>query len=120
MAKIWSDRFEEGLNPFIESFNASIKFDFLLLEEDLDGSVAHARMLGRTGIITSEEAEQLEYGLEKIRMEVSQGFCKPDDLSDEDVHMFVDSLIAVGSYMNFLNLAYSLVIKKDHCFHPAL
>ncbi len=90
MGKTWSDRFEEGLNPFIESFNASIKFDFLLLEEDLDGSVAHARMLGRTGIITSEEAEQLEYGLEKIRMEVSEGLYKPDDLSDEDVHMFVE------------------------------
>ena len=76
--KTWSDRFEEGLHPFIESFNASIKFDFLLLEEDLDGSIAHARMLGKTGIITLEEASQIEKGLEIIRMEASKGIFKPN------------------------------------------
>ncbi|AAP99058.1 MULTISPECIES: argininosuccinate lyase [Prochlorococcus] len=89
MQKTWSDRFEEGLNPFIESFNASINFDFLLIEEDLDGSIAHARMLAKTGIITSEEADQLEAALQKIRLEASQGLFKPD-ISDEDVHMSVE------------------------------
>ncbi len=89
MVKTWSDRFEEGLNPFIESFNASIKFDFLLLEEDLDGSIAHARMLGKSGIISPDEADKLEQGLEKIRIEVANGLYKPE-ISDEDVHMFVE------------------------------
>ena len=56
MVKTWSDRFEEGLNPFIERFNASIAFDFCLLEEDLDGSIAHAKMLGLQGIISIEES----------------------------------------------------------------
>ncbi len=73
MVKTWSDRFEEGLNPFIESFNASIQFDYLLLEEDLDGSIAHARMLGERGIISPDEAYQLEEGLETIRKEVAEG-----------------------------------------------
>ena len=41
----WSDRFEQGLHPFIERFNASIGFDIELLQDDLDGSIAHARML---------------------------------------------------------------------------
>ena len=64
MTKTWSDRFDKGLNPFIEEFNASIEFDICLLEEDLDGSIAHARMLGIQGVITKEEAIKLEDGLQ--------------------------------------------------------
>ncbi|KGG13768.1 MULTISPECIES: argininosuccinate lyase [Prochlorococcus] len=90
MVKTWSDRFEEGLNPFIERFNASIAFDFVLLEEDLDGSIAHARMLGRTGIISLEEASQLESGLEKIRLEAAKGQFLPKQ-DDEDVHFAVEN-----------------------------
>ena len=67
LSKTWSERFDKGLNPFIEKFNASIEFDICLLEEDLDGSIAHARMLGIQGIITKEEALRLENGLQQIR-----------------------------------------------------
>ena len=55
----WSDRFEQGLHPFIEQFNASIGFDLTLLQEDLDGSIAHARMLAACGVIAEAEADQL-------------------------------------------------------------
>ena len=89
MAKTWSERFEEGLNPFIERFNASISFDLILLEEDLEGSIAHVQMLGKTGIITSEEASQIESGLETIREEASKGIFQPDFL-DEDIHTAVE------------------------------
>ena len=89
MAKTWSERFEEGLNPFIERFNASISFDLILLEEDLEGSIAHVQMLGKTGIITSEEASQIESGLETIRVEASKGIFQPDFL-DEDIHTAVE------------------------------
>ena len=89
MSKTWSERFEEGLNPFIERFNASISFDLILLEEDLEGSIAHVQMLGKTGIITSEEASQIESGLETIRVEASKGIFQPDFL-DEDIHTAVE------------------------------
>ena len=89
MTKTWSDRFEKGLNPFIEKFNASIDFDICLLEEDLDGSIAHARMLGIQGIITKEEAITLENGLQQIRKEAADGLFQPD-ISDEDVHFAVE------------------------------
>ena len=89
MTKTWSDRFDKGLNPFIEKFNASIEFDICLLEEDLDGSIAHARMLGSQGIISKEEAIQLENGLQQIRKEAADGFFKPL-ISDEDVHFAVE------------------------------
>jgi len=89
LAKAWSDRFEKGLNPAIERFNASIPFDINLLEEDLDGSIAHANMLGDCGVITDEESKQLVEGLEKIRKESAEGVFK-GTLIDEDVHFAVE------------------------------
>ncbi len=90
MVKPWSDRFEEGLNPFIERFNASIGFDALLLQEDLDASIAHAKMLGKSGIITTDESSKLVKGLDQIRLEASQGIFTPC-LEDEDVHFAVEN-----------------------------
>ena len=88
-AGTWSDRFEQGLHPFIEAFNASIGFDLTLLQEDLDGSIAHARMLGACEVITAAEAEQLIQGLETIRSEAAAGSFQPG-LEDEDVHFAVE------------------------------
>ena len=85
----WSDRFDQGLHPAIERFNASIGFDITLLQEDLDGSIAHARMLADCGVITSEEATQLCEGLETIRSEAAAGSFQPG-LADEDVHFAVE------------------------------
>ncbi|MAR07182.1 MAG: argininosuccinate lyase [Cyanobium sp. NAT70] len=85
----WSDRFEQGLNPFIEAFNASIGFDFNLLQEDLDGSIAHARMLASCDVISAEDADQLVQGLERIRSEAKDGLFQPG-LSDEDIHFAVE------------------------------
>ena len=85
----WSDRFDQGLHPAIERFNASIGFDITLLQEDLDGSIAHARMLADCGVITAEEATQLCRGLETIRSEAAAGSFQPG-LADEDVHFAVE------------------------------
>ena len=85
----WSDRFEEGLHPSIERFNASIGFDITLLQQDLDGSVAHARMLGRCELISTQESEQLIEGLETIRREAVAGDFNPG-LEAEDVHFAVE------------------------------
>ena len=85
----WSDRFEQGLHPAIERFNASIGFDITLLQEDLDGSIAHARMLAECGVIAQAEADQLCSGLEQIRAEAAAGSFQPG-LDDEDVHFAVE------------------------------
>ena len=55
MAKVWSKRFDNALDPFIEKFNASISFDRKLILEDLDCSIAHAKMLGKTKVLSSSE-----------------------------------------------------------------
>jgi argininosuccinate lyase len=88
-ASTWSQRFEQGLHPAIERFNASIGFDIALLQDDLDGSVAHARMLGGCGVISEAEAEQLIAGLEQVRVEAAEGQFNPG-LEAEDVHFAVE------------------------------
>lgn len=85
----WSDRFETSLNPMIAVFNASIGFDIELIEYDLTGSVAHAQMLARQGIISTEEGETLVKGLEQIRLEYRDGNFNPG-VEQEDVHFAVE------------------------------
>jgi argininosuccinate lyase len=87
--KTWSDRFESALHPAIARFNASIGFDIELIEYDLTGSIAHAQMLARQGIISEAEAEQLASGLEQIRQEHREGNFNPG-IDQEDVHFAVE------------------------------
>ncbi|MEB3292987.1 MAG: argininosuccinate lyase [Synechococcales bacterium] len=104
----WSQRFEGSLHPAIAAFNASIGFDIELIEYDLTGSQAHARMLGQQGILTSEEAEQLVQGLETIRQEYRQGQFNPG-VEDEDVHFAVEKRLTalVGDVGKKLHTARS-------------
>lgn len=85
----WSQRFESALHPAIAQFNASIGFDIELIEYDITGSQAHARMLAHTGIITPKEGETLVQGLEQVRQEYRQGQFQPG-VEAEDVHFAVE------------------------------
>lgn len=85
----WSQRFEAGLHPTIARFNASIGFDIELIEHDLAGSVAHATMLGHTGIISREEARTIVAGLEQIRSEWRADAFRPG-VEAEDIHFAVE------------------------------
>ncbi|MGH2414038.1 MAG: argininosuccinate lyase, partial [Microcystaceae cyanobacterium] len=85
----WSDRFEGSLHPVIARFNASIGFDIELIEYDLTGSIAHARMLAHVGIISEAEAQQLVAGLEQIRQDYREGQFNPG-IEQEDVHFAVE------------------------------
>ncbi len=89
MAKVWSNRFDNSLNPFIETFNASIGFDKKLILEDLDCSIAHAKMLGKTQVLTSSEALQIINGLETIKAEYLEGNFHPSAPS-EDIHYCIE------------------------------
>jgi argininosuccinate lyase len=85
----WSQRFEGALHPAIARFNASISFDIALVEYDITGSQAHAKMLAHTGILPVAEAEQLVQGLEQIRQEHRNGTFQPG-IDAEDVHFAVE------------------------------
>ncbi len=85
----WSDRFEGTLHPAIAKFNASIGFDLQLIEYDIAGSIAHARMLARTEIISTIEGDTLVAGLEQILQEYRSGNFQPG-IDAEDVHFAVE------------------------------
>jgi argininosuccinate lyase len=88
--KPWGGRFNQATDPTVERFSASIHFDQALARHDLRGSKAHARMLGRTGLIPSEDADSLVAGLEKIAQEIEAGSF-PFDPALEDIHMNIEA-----------------------------
>ena len=92
MSKAWSARFESGLNPFIQKFNASIHFDKNLIIEDIDCSIAHARMLGHQDVITKEESKRIIEGLNEIKIDYQNGSFEPDYPS-EDIHYAIENLL---------------------------
>jgi argininosuccinate lyase len=87
--KAWGGRFDGGTDRFVEEFTASIPFDVLLYRQDIAGSIAHARMLGKQKIIPRAEAERIISALEAIRKEIEAGKMS-FDMSDEDIHMAVE------------------------------
>ena len=89
MSKTWSSRFEKSLDPFIEQFNSSINFDKNLILEDLDCSVAHARMLGVNQVISLEESEMIINGLNEIKNQHLNGEFVPC-FPSEDIHYCVE------------------------------
>src|SRR3954470_18155935 len=82
-------RFADPQDPRFRAINTSIGFDYRLASHDLDGSVAHARMLARVGILDDTELAELERGLSEVRAEIEEGrFDVKED--DEDIHMAVE------------------------------
>ena len=89
---LWKGRFKKELNEKANEFNASISVDKLLVEKDIIGSVAHATMLCKQGIISIEDKEAIENGLLNILDELNSGKLAVDE-SCEDIHTFVEGLL---------------------------
>lgn len=88
--KLWAGRFESELDAAVNDFNASIRVDSKMAEEDLTGSIAHAEMLGKTGILSEEDSALIVKTLSEIREEIREGKLKVD-LSAEDIHTFCEA-----------------------------
>jgi len=91
--KPWQGRFEEETSRILEDFSQSVSFDQELYPQDIRGSIAHARMLGRQGIITEEDANAIIEGLESILADLEGGL-KPWEPALEDVHMNIETLLS--------------------------
>jgi argininosuccinate lyase len=88
--KLWSGRFDKNTDRLVDELNASITFDKRMYKEDITGSMAHAKMLGKQGIIPSEDAEKIIAALADILADMEAGKI-PFDIADEDIHMCVEA-----------------------------
>ena len=90
MSKLWSGRFAASGAALLDEFNASLPFDKKLYAEDIKGSIAHATMLAKQGILTQVEADQIATGLLQIKQEIEEGSFV-FDIAHEDIHMSVET-----------------------------
>ena len=88
--KLWNGRFSGKTDRMVETFTASINVDKRLYRYDVEGSIAHCRMLAKQGIISEEDATALIQGLGEIKREIERGVFQYDD-SREDIHMHIEA-----------------------------
>ena len=92
MAKLWAGVTSGETDALADDFNSSIRFDCRMYRQDIEGSIAHAAMLGMQNIITAQEARQLQEGLKEILSDLDSGKLA-FDMGCEDIHMFVEQVL---------------------------
>lgn len=91
-SKLWGGRFSEPTDAFVERFTASVGFDQRLYEHDIRGSIAHARMLARVGVLTESEERRIVEGLEAVHADIEAGRFEWS-VGLEDVHMNIEAAL---------------------------
>ncbi|MDI6710993.1 MAG: argininosuccinate lyase [Bacillota bacterium] len=89
MADLWGGRFQKGSDPLMEEFHSSLAFDRRLYRQDIRGSMAHARMLGRIGVLTPDEVEAIVRGLAAVQDDIEAGRVAFTS-ETEDIHSLVE------------------------------
>lgn len=87
--KAWGGRFQSEPEAWVDAFNASINFDHLLIDEDIQGSIAHATMLAQQGILTEEESDTIIKGLQEIQHDYHEGNIEFTEAL-EDIHLNIE------------------------------
>ena len=87
--KLWGGRFRDGESSLMEDFNSSLSFDKRLWREDIQGSLAHAKMLEKCGIISKEDAEKIKKGLNETYKDIEEGKLLIEG-DYEDIHSFIE------------------------------
>ncbi|MGG5342417.1 argininosuccinate lyase [Enterococcus sp. AZ192] len=90
MKKLWGGRFEGKSEAWIDAFGASITFDQQLAQQDITGSLAHVKMLAKTGILTQDEAEQITNGLKTLQVKLAAGELE-FSIENEDIHLNIET-----------------------------
>ncbi|GGL52713.1 argininosuccinate lyase [Sporolactobacillus putidus] len=104
MAKLWGGRFTKSTNKLVDEYTSSISYDKELAQEDIEGSLAHVKMLGECGIVSPEESETIRQGLQTILEKVKRGEAA-FSIDQEDIHMniekmLIDEIGAVGGKLH--------------------
>lgn len=88
--KMWAGRFSKEVDETVNAFNSSISFDGRMYRHDIQGSIAHATMLGQCGIISKSDSEKIIDGLKGILTDIENGSLEMD-MTAEDIHMFIEA-----------------------------
>ena len=89
-SKLWGGRFSEATDAFVQRFTASVRYDQRMAADDIVGSIAHARMLTSIGVLSEQELESIEGGLEQVSKEIESGTFQWS-IELEDVHMNIEA-----------------------------
>ena len=92
MAQLWGGRFTKETDKLVYNFNASISFDQKFYKQDIEGSIAHVCMLGKQGILSNQEMQDIVQCLDEIRSDVENGTLTISD-EYEDIHSFVEATL---------------------------
>lgn len=92
MAKLWGGRFSKATDTLVDDFNSSIRFDARMYAQDIEGSMAHAEMLGRQGIISKADAELIVKTLGEIKNDIEDGKVE-FEIDAEDIHMNIETIL---------------------------
>ncbi len=92
MAKLWGGRFSKSTDALVDDFNSSIRFDSRMYAQDIRGSMAHAEMLGRQGIISKEDSELIVKTLGEIKKDIDDGKVE-FTIDAEDIHMNIETIL---------------------------
>ena len=92
MAKLWGGRFQKSTDKCVDDFNSSIRFDARMYKQDIKGSIAHAKMLGKQGIIPVEDSKKIVDGLIEIEKDIDNGIIE-FEIDAEDIHMNIEKLL---------------------------
>ena len=108
MKKLWEGRFSKESSKLLEKFNASITYDNRMYEEDIEGSIAHSKMLFKQNIINKEDQSLMEKGLLQIKNEIEEGNFQ-FEIEDEDIHMSIEKRLTeiIGNTAGKLHTARS-------------
>ncbi|OOM80779.1 argininosuccinate lyase [Clostridium sp. BL-8] len=106
--KLWGGRFKKGTDKLVNDFNSSINVDQRMYKEDIEGSLAHASMLGKQNIIPKEASDRITSGLFEILKRIDSGAIEIDQTS-EDIHSFVEGTLTyyIGEYGKMLHTGRS-------------
>ena len=114
MAKMWAGRFSKEVDEKVNDFNSSISFDCRMYRQDILGSIAHATMLGETGIIDKQESEIIIQGLKEILADIESGSLPFDPTAEAVSYTHLRqaaSAVAVRRVLCLL-LRFSLLLRE--------
>ncbi|OGH94675.1 MAG: argininosuccinate lyase [Candidatus Melainabacteria bacterium GWA2_34_9] len=92
MSKLWGGRFQKSTDKLVDDFNSSIRFDQRLYKQDILGSIAHVKMLGKQNIIYAVDSQLIEKTLKEILIDIEEGKVE-FDVAAEDIHMNIEQIL---------------------------